>query len=262
MLTGGTLARAAGQGHRVVLVTATAGEAGLTSRALAALGDLPARRMTELRAAAAALGCHDVRLLGYDDSGIDGQAGRDGLAFARADAEGAAARLAGILTSVGADVLTIYDPAGGYGHPDHVQVHRVGVRAAELAGTPVVLEATVDRVALLRVLRWLHRLRLLRWAPPEWQPERLMLSYTDRARLTHRIDVRRNARAKRAAMAAHVSQRGGNEGVRSLRFFLMLPLPAYRWVFGHEWFTERNRQPPPRLLPDIFLTLDAGRTDG
>lgn len=44
-----------------------------------------------------------------------------------------------------ADVLNVYDAAGGYGHPDHVHVHRVGIRAAAIAGTPIVLEATVDR---------------------------------------------------------------------------------------------------------------------
>ena len=57
-----------------------------------------------------------------------------------------------------ADVLTAYDPAGGYGHPDHVQVHQVGARAAALAGTPVLLEATVDRTALRRALRLVSRL--------------------------------------------------------------------------------------------------------
>src|SRR5690348_4218304 len=123
LLTAGTLARAASEGHRVVVVTATAGEAGLTSAAIADRGGLADRRMGELRAAAALLGCQDVRLLGYDDSGMDGQAGRDGVAFARVDVEEAAARLAQVLRSVNADVLTIYDPAGGYGHPDHLQVH-------------------------------------------------------------------------------------------------------------------------------------------
>ena len=42
-------------------------------------------------------------------------------------------------------MLTVYDDHGGYGHPDHVQVHRVGVRAAELAGTPRVYESTANR---------------------------------------------------------------------------------------------------------------------
>ena len=56
--------------------------------------------------------------------------------FWRADVEEAARRLADILEEEQADVLTIYDEWGVYGHPDHVQVHRVGARAAELAGTP------------------------------------------------------------------------------------------------------------------------------
>ena len=61
--------------------------------------------------------------------------------FWGADVEEAARRLATILTDEQADVLTIYDDHGTYGHPDHIQVHRVGVRAAELAGTPRVYEA-------------------------------------------------------------------------------------------------------------------------
>src|SRR3546814_8370258 len=53
--------------------------------------------------------------------------------------------LAEVLREENADVLTIYDPNGGYGHPDHIQVHHVGVRAAELAGTPFVYEASTNR---------------------------------------------------------------------------------------------------------------------
>jgi LmbE family N-acetylglucosaminyl deacetylase len=257
LLTGGTLARAASQGHRVVLVTATAGEAGLTSRSLAgASRDLGQRRMAELRRAAATLGCHEVHLLGYDDSGMDGRAGRDGLAFARVGVQGPATRLAGLLETVAADVLTVYDRAGGYGHPDHVQVHRVGVRAAELAGTPVVLEATVDRQALQRILRIMHRFGVLRWAPAGWRPERLTGAYTEPAKLTHRVDVGRFAGAKRAAMQAHRSQRHADAGSRSLQLYLKLPWFVYRRVFRYEWFTERGRTPQRPLLGNVFDTLD------
>ena len=255
ILTAGTLARAAAAGHRVVLVTATAGEVGLASSEVAARGDLGGLRAGELRAAAAAIGCHEVHFLGYEDSGMDGRAGTDGAAFARAPVEGAARRLAGLLRETGADVLTVYDPAGGYGHPDHVQVHRVGVRAAQLAGTPVVLEATVDRRPLLRVLRVLAALRV---APPDWSPERFASAYADPARVTHAVDVRRYSRAKRAAMAAHASQATADEGVRTLATFLRLPGPLFRLAFGREWFVERGRQPGPQPLDDIFATLRAG----
>jgi len=143
LLTAGTLARAAAEGHRVVLVVATAGEAGLVrgGRTGPALAD---RRRVELDRSAQALGVARVELLGYADSGMQGEAG-GADAFARADVEQAAGRLARILTEESADLLTIYDPAGGYGHPDHVKVYEVGLAAAAAAGVDVVYEATVDR---------------------------------------------------------------------------------------------------------------------
>ena len=64
--------------------------------------------------------------------------------FWTADVEEAAGRLAAVLERESAEVVTIYDDHGGYHHPDHIQVHRVGVRAVELAGTPRVYEATAD----------------------------------------------------------------------------------------------------------------------
>ena len=64
-----------------------------------------------------------------------------------------AERLATILSEEGADVLTVYDDHGAYGHPDHIQVHRVGVRAAALAGTPKVFQSTINRTALLELMK-------------------------------------------------------------------------------------------------------------
>src|SRR3546814_13967264 len=72
--------------------------------------------------------------------------------FWTADVEEAAERLAEILRDEQADVLTIYDDHGGYGHPDHIQVHRVGVRAGELAGVEHVFEGTMNRDALRRMM--------------------------------------------------------------------------------------------------------------
>jgi LmbE family N-acetylglucosaminyl deacetylase len=257
LLTGGTLARAAAEGHRVVLVIATAGGAGLsaasaTGATVAGEDQLARIRVLELRQAAAALGCAEVHVLGFDDSGLDGAAGSDGRAFARIDVETAATDLAGLLQAIDADVLTIYDPAGGYGHPDHVQVHRAGVHAARLAGTPVVLEATVDRRPLLRILRLLHALRL---SPPDWHPGRFVTAFAEPSRLTHRVDVRHYCQKKRAAMAAHASQATADSGVRSLALFLRLPPFVFRRVFGHEWFVEIGRTPGRRLLEDVFDTL-------
>ena len=104
------------------------------------------RREAEARAAADVLGVARVEFLPYFDSGMAGEPtnDRDG-AFTGADVEAAAAELATILRDEGAEVLTAYDAHGGYGHPDHVQVHHVGRRAGELARTPRVYAATVSR---------------------------------------------------------------------------------------------------------------------
>ena len=248
LLTGGTLARAAAEGHRVVLVVATAGEAGLASDAPGP--QLGQRRRQELAEAAAALGCARVEVLGYADSGMYGEAGGE-RAFSHVDVEAAAQRLADLLREERADVLTVYDPAGGYGHPDHVQVAKVGVRAAELAGTPVVLEATVNRQALQRVLRLVSRLPGI---PADFDARRFDRAFTDRSALTHAVDVRAHTGAKRAALAAHASQATANEGTRTLSVLLRLPRPLFKRALGTEWFVERGRRTGP-LLDDVFASV-------
>jgi LmbE family N-acetylglucosaminyl deacetylase len=173
-------------------------------------------------------------------------------AFADTDREQAARRLAALLQEERADVLTIYDPAGGYGHPDHVQAHHVGTRAAQLAGTPVVLEATVDRRALLRILRavwWLPGV------PREFRPASFATAFAEPGRLTHRVDVRKFIAHKRAAMAAHTSQASADTGRRTLAILLKLPGPLFRAVLGHEWYVEHGRAPTRPLADDIFCGL-------
>lgn len=250
LLTGGTLAKAAAAGHRVVLVTATNGGAGLTSARLRADGDLGRRRLAELEEAAAAIGAASVQLLGYDDSGMDGRATGD--TFVRADVGRAAERLAAILLHEDADALTIYDANGGYGHPDHIQVHHVGVRAAALARTPVVLEATIDRDLLRRAVRLMRAARL----GAHIQLPDLEQSYTPRSELTHRVDVRRHISAKRAALLAHASQANTEEMDRTIAFFLRLPPPLFRLVLGNEWFVQRDAVRPHPLASDIFAVLE------
>ena len=133
--TGGTLAKAADEGHRVVLVYATRGEVGEAPEGLLAPGErLVDRRVAEVTRAAEVLGAHRVEFLGYRDSGMAGTPDNDHPdAFCRADVGAAAERLAALLREEAADVLLVYDEHGNYGHPDHVQVHRVGVAAAHHA---------------------------------------------------------------------------------------------------------------------------------
>ncbi len=254
LLVAGTLARAAAEGHRVVLVSATAGEAGLASSTYGTPDELAAHRRAELQRSADAIGAARVELLGYADSGLDGAAvpPPGTQAFARADVDEAAQRLAAILREEGAHVLTSYDPSGGYGHPDHVQVHHVAARAAELAGTPVVLEATVDQDLLRRAVRlasYVYRF------PPEFDRAAVEQAYAPRSVLTHKVDVRRYADRKRASMQAHASQATADTGDRTLAALLRLPQPLYRRVLGREWFVERGRPAGATLADDIFASL-------
>jgi LmbE family N-acetylglucosaminyl deacetylase len=250
LLTAGTLAKAAAAGHRVVLVVATDGALGLTS------GDfrdgLDARRLDELRRSAAVLGAARVIHLGYADSGMVGEVPPDppgSRRFVRATA--APQALAGILREEDADVLMSYDAAGGYGHRDHVMVHRVGAAAAHLAGTPRVVEATAPRELLTRAVRLVSRFHRL---PSDFDLEAYERAFTPRAGITHRIDVRGQIAAKRAAMAAHASQAAADDGAdRTLKLFLKIPRPLYDVVFGTEWFRDPAHTGPVR--DDIFAGL-------
>jgi LmbE family N-acetylglucosaminyl deacetylase len=243
VLTGGTLARAAADGHRVVVVVATDGRESNDDDGDARLG--------ELRSSARVLGVHRVECLGYADSGFGAEFYPDPpgrIRFARADTEEAAQRLSAILRDEGADLLLSYQPNGGYGHRDHVQVHHVGKRAAELAATPRVLEATMPRGVLARVGRVARLLRL----PEPYPREVVRTAYAPAASITHRIDVFRFARQKRDALAAHRSQIGNNRATARLVAVLQrLPPQVAGLALGREWFVDPTL-PPGRVHRDIF----------
>jgi LmbE family N-acetylglucosaminyl deacetylase len=251
LLTGGLLARCAAEGHRVVLVTATAGERGRTDEQTS--HNLAGVRMAELAASAQLLGCARVVGLGYADAGLHPDPD-DPAAFANQHPEQCAAVLATVLREEHADVLTIYDAYGGYGHPDHVQVHRVGILAARLADTPVVLEATAPRQLFVGVLRLLSFLGHPLGGSAPLGTGRV---FSDPQVITHRVRVRGAAlRRKRAAMAAHTSQRRGGEGRRALDRFARFPLPLFWLVFGREWYVEHGREAVHRL-DDVFVSVRA-----
>ncbi|MCZ7525399.1 MAG: PIG-L family deacetylase [Acidimicrobiia bacterium] len=247
--TGGVLARAAAEGHRVVLAVATRGELGEVADGVLRPGEaLSERRVVETHRAAEILGVHRVEFLGYRDSGMMGEPTNDAPgSFWSAHVGEAAARLGAILTEESADVLTVYDDRGGYGHPDHIQVHRVGIAAAETAGTPpVVFEAVVNRD---------HIRRLMARAPAAL-PEGTEVPDVDEMGLgvpesviTTAVDVRDFVGLKRAAMAAHASQ------IDHSSFFLALPEDPFREAFGWEWFVRRGARPGGR--PETWL-FDGG----
>ncbi|OBA82331.1 GlcNAc-PI de-N-acetylase [Mycobacterium sp. 1164966.3] len=228
VLTGGTLAQAAAAGHRVVIVTATDG----------CVHNEEADRLGELRSSASILGAHRVECLGYADSGYGPEFYPDPpgrVRFGRADVDEAAQRLAAILRDEDADLLLSYQPNGGYGHRDHVQVHHVGKRAAELAGTPRVLEVTMPRELLL----WTAYLARLLRLPAPYDEDIARTAYAPRGTITHRINIFRFARQKRDALAAHRSQIGSTgPAVRMFGLLLRLPPQVFGLLFAHEWFVD------------------------
>jgi len=142
--TGVTMARYTSEGAHVPLVTCTLGEHGeILVPSLTHLGPdaddrLGEHRREELAAAMEALGVHDYRFLGgpgrYRDSGMMGEPTNDDpRCFWQADVDEAASHLVAVLREVRPQVVVTYDENGGYGHPDHVQAHRVAMRGVELA---------------------------------------------------------------------------------------------------------------------------------
>lgn len=229
------------EGHRVVLVVATRGEHGEVPDGFLAEGELLAdRRVIETKAAAEILGVARVEFLGYVDSGMMGEPTNDEPgSFWTASVEEAAAKLAQILREENADVLTCYDDYGNYGHPDHIQVHRVGLRAGELAGTPRVYQATTNREHMLAGIREMAR----QTGQPE--PAETTEMGKPEAELTAAVDVTAYLDFKRRAMRAHASQ------ISEESFFLSIPDEAFAYVFGTEWFI-RAGQGPGITEKDLF----------
>ena len=251
--TGGTMAKAAAAGHRVVLITATRGEQGEPVPGVLHDGEaLWERRVVETHASAEILGAERVEFLGYEDSGMDGEPTNENPAcFWQADVDEAAERLVAILREVDVDVLTIYDDHGNYGHPDHVQVHRVGKRAAEMMGLDHVYEATMNRDAILRGMR--EQGDLFDAMDEEDRPQ--FDENTDmgspEAMITHAVDVVGFVDAKRGSMRAHRSQ------IDEKHFFLAMPDEAFANAFGTEWFIAvgQSRPADAPFGDDLFAGL-------
>ncbi|MEU2224424.1 N-acetyl-1-D-myo-inositol-2-amino-2-deoxy-alpha-D-glucopyranoside deacetylase [Streptomyces sp. NPDC018347] len=215
---GATMARYAAEGTHVTLVTCTLGERGevippelrhLTGPALGA------HRRGELTAALGALGVTDGRLLGgagrYGDSGMLGLPDNDDPGcFWQADVDEAAGRLAEVILEVRPQVLVTYDDNGGYGHPDHIQAHRVAMRAADLAaerGHRIAkvywnrVPRSVAEAAFARLQDELGTLPFDKGAAVDDVP-----GVVDDERITTAVDGTAYAAAKAAAMRAHATQ--------------------------------------------------------
>ena len=218
--TGATMAHYATAGVPVTLVTCTLGEEGeihVPELALLAPGEadqLGGYRLTELAAACAALGVTDHRFLGgagrYRDSGMMGTPANDHpRCFWRADVDQAAGYLVEIMREVRPRVLVTYDPNGFYGHPDHIQAHRVAMRAAELAtgegfGPAKIYWTAVPKSVLVAGI---ERFAQAADSPFEGAGHVDELPFgTPDAEVAARIDARESGPAKAAALRAHATQ--------------------------------------------------------
>ena len=164
--TGATMAHYAAGGAHVSLVTCTLGEEGeihvpaLSQLAAAEADQLGGWRIHELDLACEALGVADHRFLGgaghYRDSGMMGlKENEHPRCFWQADVDDAAKLLLPAFDEVRPQVLVTYDTFGFYGHPDHIQAHRVATRAAEMAadagiGPAKIYWMTVSRSSIER----------------------------------------------------------------------------------------------------------------
>jgi LmbE family N-acetylglucosaminyl deacetylase len=219
--TAGTMAALAGAGHRVVAVFATRGERGEMPASLEGHASLGELREHEAQRAGRVLGVARVAFLGYEDSGEDPAAAPPG-SFWAADPEEAAGLLAALLDAEAPAALVVYDPTGSTKHPDHLQVHRVGRRAAELARPGIrVYETTFAASQLDRLLELTGGVNPGLFVTPDDE-------------VTTVVDVGPWLSRKRAAMAAHASQIG------PASFFLSLADDDFRAVWGREFYLDRT----------------------
>ncbi|WP_374230315.1 N-acetyl-1-D-myo-inositol-2-amino-2-deoxy-alpha-D-glucopyranoside deacetylase [Rhodococcus sp. ARC_M12] len=222
--TGGTIAHYVRAGADVTVLTCSLGEEGevigetwadlVVDRA----DQLGGYRILELHRALAALGCNPPRFLGgagrWRDSGMAGTtAARKPRAFVNADRDEALGALVAVMRELRPQVVVGYDPEGGYGHPDHQQVHSLVTEAVEVCGTGSYPDAGAPWE--VSKFYWtvtgqdqLHSgLAAIDGLPSGWRlPEDGELPSVPESTITTSIDIRGVLDAKRDALRAHATQ--------------------------------------------------------
>ncbi|QIQ03623.1 PIG-L family deacetylase [Streptomyces liangshanensis] len=260
--TGGVLARYAAEGIRTVLVTCTDGGCGDGPGGVKP-GDpghdpaaVAAMRRDELAASCDVLKISDLEMLDYADSGMMGWATNDAPgAFWRTPVEVGAARLAELMRLYRPDVVVTYDENGFYGHPDHIQAHRITMAALEMIEaeptplTPKVYWTTMPRSAMRR---FGETLREFGEEMPEPDPDEASPAFEiglPDDEITTWVDATAFSDQKFDALAAHASQ---GENI----FFLKMGRERFGGLMGMETFV-RVKDTTGAALPenDLFAGL-------
>ncbi|RLP94599.1 MULTISPECIES: PIG-L family deacetylase [unclassified Micromonospora] len=255
--TGGVLARYAAEGITTVLVTCTDGRCGDGPGGVKP-GDpahdpaaVVALRQAELEASCAALKVTHLETLGYADSGMMGWATNDlPGAFWTTPVDEAADRLAELIRQYRPDVVVTYDENGFYGHPDHIQAHRITMAAVEKTDIPAkVYWTTVPRTAFAEFGRVMRELGV-EWEEPDassGEPEPQLGLPDDE--ITTWVDTSTYGEQKFDALAAHASQ---TENI----FFLQLGRERFTELMGMETYVRvRDTTGAPLPEDDLFAGL-------
>jgi N-acetyl-1-D-myo-inositol-2-amino-2-deoxy-alpha-D-glucopyranoside deacetylase len=280
--TGATMAKYAAEGAQVTLVTCTLGELGeiippdLAHLAWDKDNTLGEHRIGELAAACEALGVKDHRFLGgpghWHDSGMMGTPSNDwDGAFWRADVDEAAGLLSRIIDEVRPQVMVTYDSNGFYGHPDHIQAHRVAWRAFEMSDGLVdkFYATAIPKSVLAEGMKLMREARASEDEPAEpagsggsagsefetvESVDDLPFGVPD-DQVTTLIDARDHLDAKIAAMRAHASQIAVDSP-----FFALSDGVGQR-AFGREYYTllagpRGKGSGPHQWESDLFAGID------
>lgn len=222
----GLMHKYASEGVDVTLVCATRGEAGEIAPGVSATPEnLGAVREEELRCAAEKIGVNNLYFLGYRDSGMMGTLeNNDPRAFWQANLFEVAEKLVRIIRRHKPQVITTFDPNGGYGHPDHIKIHQASLIAYFVAGDPRIYPDQITKEGLepwtVSKLYWgaFPRSRFERYAELAKQAgidlgvpmqEFLKRAQPDEI-ITTRIDVSPYVDLKLSALFCHASQMNPN----------------------------------------------------
>ncbi|NUT34585.1 MAG: GlcNAc-PI de-N-acetylase [Hamadaea sp.] len=257
--TGGVLARYAAEGIRTVVVTCTDGRCGDGPDGVKP-GDpghdpaaVVAVRRAELEAAAKILGVHHLERLDYHDSGMMGWSTNDAPgSFWTTPVEQAAARLAELIRRYEPDVIVTYDENGGYGHPDHIQTHRITMAAIEQAPVAKVYYSAIPRSWMAGFQDRMRELGV-EWEeqPPREDEQEIDWSEmgTPDDQITAWVDTSAHGSQKYDALAAHSSQSDS-------AFFLGMGKEKFIELMGLEAFVRvRDTTGAPTPEEDLFAGL-------